>query len=72
MEMSNIMVFSGLAIEKNKLTDAIGVQRYILGHEDSGCVVSIEDIQEALSLLEYAGFIRQVNIKNEGIFWKKA
>ena len=73
MQMSNIMVFTGLAVEKFKIVDEIAVQRYILQHEDSRSVVSIEDIRESLNLLEYAGFLIQMNSKEDDqIYWRRA
>jgi len=71
--MSNIMVFTGLAVEKFKIVDEIAIQRYILQHEDSRSVVSIEDIRESLNLLEYAGFLIQMNSKEDDqIYWRRA
>ena len=73
MQMSNIMVFTGLAVEKFKIVDEIAIQRYILQHEDSRSVVSIEDIRESLNLLEYAGFLIQMNSKEDDqIYWRRA
>ena len=59
MDKANIMAFAGLMLEKHFVIDAPSLQKFIMARDEVGKAVSIEDIEDSLDLLRYAGFIKQ-------------
>jgi hypothetical protein len=71
MNTANIMVFIGLCLDKKPVSSLSDVQRFIMNHDDVKKAIAIEDIQEAIWDLVYAGFIKETYQNGES-HWRKA
>lgn len=63
MQTSNIMIFTGMALKQKKQVNAPVVQKFIFDQDEVAKAIPIEDIEMALDLLRYAGFIEPVGEK---------
>ena len=72
MDMSNIMIYAGKALDKLDIVDSRFVQRYILQQPEVGVAVAIEKIDEALDLLRYAGFLDVYRNSSSGCCYQRS
>lgn len=64
MLSENIMTFAGLFLNKKGYITPIELQKFIMGREEVGKAVAIEDIEKALDTMRYAGWLNVAPDRN--------
>lgn len=71
MDKSCIMEFAGVYLDKHKHLTAISLQKFIKDQSEVGKAISIEDIEDALSMLYCGYFIKMTHNSEDGIVYEK-
>jgi ATP-dependent helicase YprA (DUF1998 family) len=65
MDLSNVMVFCGLALGKSEILTIPIVQKFIKSREEVGKAVDVDQIDMALEFLYFAEFLERTGEKDE-------
>jgi hypothetical protein len=71
MDKSAIMGFCGLYLQKYKHITAQALQKFIIERDEVGKAISIDDIEESLSMLYCGYFISIVHNSESGTVYER-
>lgn len=72
MDKAAIMEFAGLYLDKMKRLTVPDLQRFIMERSEVGKAISIEEIEESLSMLYFGRFIKIIyDSKDYGTVYEK-
>jgi hypothetical protein len=71
MDISNVMAYAGMALDSNEHIDNKTIQKFILEREEVAHPIAIEEIDLALDLLHFGGFLEIYKKNFEGCFYQR-
>lgn len=71
MDISNVMAYAGMALDSNEHIDNKTIQKFILEREEVAHAIAIEDIDLALDLLHFGGFLEIYKKNFDGCFYQR-
>jgi len=71
MDKFAIAEFAGLYLQRNKNLTARKLQKFIMNREEVGKAIPIDEIEDCLSMLQYASFIKPIHTFEGEIIYDK-